>query len=475
MRSVAFPAAALLAVAACLAAPAPRAGEDGEPPLKLSDWQLERSRYGQGDKIPKKVEAKITVTNTGKESMGKVRSQLLYYASTGEKVKETTWQFAVVIAPGRSHTFTYVEGLVPAFEGYEMLFRCEVGGQDFSWTFRSPDPMSLPTFWNDKPIKGTSRLMIVGREVIQDSRTKGHKLYLRVRNLGDQPAAGAAVTVEFLDQKGGVAAKWDKKLGDGTVAGGLEQTFEYPIDIQVPGHAAYRVKLSAAQKSDEEMLAGGEFTKSTEIELAHFKFARRPGGILEISAEVRNGKQTPVPSPTVVLQLIDKSTPPKTVKRVPFEVPGPLAPGAIRPVTVSVPDCPPFSGYSYEVEYSEKTEPTFKPVAAEVAAGKAGVSRVEISSGPGGELVLTATVQNRAAYEVAELKVEFQLLGGPGGEVVGRCAGGLDKLAAGATGTLRAELAKPPKFANFTWKVNYREPTPPPALQDRTVPPGTGR
>jgi hypothetical protein len=316
----------------------------------------------------------------------------------------------------------------------------------------------------------------MGRQVSQDSRTKQHKLYLRVKNLGDQPATSCAVTVEFLDQRGGVVAKWDRKIGDGTVAGGLEQTFEYPITVQVPGHAAYRVKLSVAQKSDEELLSGGEFTSAEEIELAHFKFARKPPNrTLEITAEVRNGKKTPVPNPTVVLLLTDKSTPPKVVKRVPLEITGTLKPGEKRPVQLSVPDVPAFGGYSYEVEYAEKTETTFKPVSAQVAAGKAGVARVDISRGPAGELVFTATVQNRAPHEVTELKVEFQLMGGPGGEIVGRCAGGLDKLAAGATSRLKAELAKPPKFANFTWKVNYREPTPPPPLKDRSVPQDGGQ
>ncbi len=464
MRKVLIALLALL-VAAVAAA---RAGEDGAPPIKLSDWKLARFRYGQGDKTPKKVEAEITVTNTGKENLGRVQSRLIYYASTGENVKETRWQFALVIPAGQKHTFKYVEGFVPAFEAYELQIQYTLDGKQQKHVYRSPDPQSLPELWSDEPVKGVSRLVIVGREVTQDPRTRRPKVYLRVKNLGEKPSTGSKVVVEFLGENARVVYTFEKKLGDGVVAGGAEKTYNYVVPKAIGGYAGCRVKLKADTVSDEDALSGGVFSDAREIELAHFKFTRKPDRSVYIVAKIRNGRKEAVTSPTAIIKLTDKSSPPKTVKQVPFEVTGRLEPGEVREFAVNVPECPSFGGFSYEIEYAERTEPTFKPVTAEVAPGKVGVSRVEIGKGPKGELRFTATVLSRAPHDVTEIRVIFTLLGGPRAGEVGRLAGGADKLAAGKSTRVVAELVKPPKFSNFTFKINYREPTEPKkVLRDR--------
>jgi hypothetical protein len=418
-------------VSLVLAAAAARAGEDGAPPIKLSDWKLARFRYGQGDKTPKKVEAELTVTNTGKESLSRVQSRLLYYASTGEKVKETRWQFALVLPAGRAHTFKYVEGFVPAFEAYELQIQYTVDGKQQKHVYRSPDPQSLPELWSDEPLKGVSRLVIVGREVTQDMRTRRPKLYL-------------------------------------LVPGGAEKTYNYAIPKAIGGYSGYQVKLKEDKISDEEALSGGVFSDAEEIELAHFKFTRKPDRSVYIVAKIRNGRKEAVTSPTAIIKLTDKSSPPKTVKQVPFEVTGRLEPGEVREFAVNVPNCPSFGGFAYEIEYAERTEPVFKPITAQVAPGKVGVSRVEIGEGPEGQLRFTATVLSRAPHDVTEVKVIFTLLGGPKAGEVGRLAGGADSLAAGKSTKVVAELMKPPKFSNFTFKINYREPKEPKkVLRDR--------
>jgi len=454
-----------LAALALLALPglpgaAARAAEEA-PPVKLSGWKLERFRYGRGDKIPKKVEAEIKVANTGKKTLSQVKSRLIYYASTGEKVKETGWQFATVIAAGRTHTFRYVEGLVPAFEAYELRLHYMIDREKYKLVYRSPDPFSLPVPWSDKPVKGVSRLVLLGREVSLDPRTRQPRLYVRVKNLGEKPATGAAVILEFLGKGSKVIHKVEKRLGTGTIAGGRERSFNFLIAARVRGYSGYRVRLTAAKATDEEALSGGSFSDRPELEIAEFKFSRKPDKSLYIVAKIRNGRPEPVTGPTVVIQLTDKSTPPKVVKKVPFEVTGRLKPGEIRPFAVTVPDCPSFGAFSYEIEFAERTEVVFKPVTAEVERGKVGPTRIEVKKGPRGELVFVARVLSRAPHDVTALKITFNLYAGARGKVVGRCAGGVDKLAPGKSVRVVAELVKPPKFSNFNYKVTYKEPTPP--------------
>lgn len=446
-----------LAAAALLGAAA-RAGEE-VPPVKLSDWRLERFRYGQGDKIPKKVVARITAANTGKEPLRGLRARLVYYASTGEKVKETSPQFAMVLPAGGSHPFKFEEGLVPAFEAYEFHLECSVGGEKKKWVWRSPDPFQLPTLWSNEPVKGISRLVLLGREVSPDPRTRLPVLYIRVRNLGEKPAERAAVVLEFVDAKDKVIQKYEQRLGNGTIPGGAEKSYRYTLAKRIAGYKGYRVRLSSAEPSSEEALSGGSFTDKPDLELAEFKFTRKTDGGLHIVAKVRNGRKDPVKDPTAVIILAGKSG--KQVKRVPFEITGRLAPGRIKAFALTVPDCPSFGAFSYEIEYSERTAPVFKPVTAQVESGKAGVARIEVKEGENGELRFLARVLSRAPHDVTELKVTVSLMGGPRGEVVGRCAGGLDKLAAGKSATVTAELARPPKFSNFTYNVTYKEPTPP--------------
>jgi hypothetical protein len=153
----------------------------------------------------------------------------------------------------------------------------------------------------------------------------------------------------------------------------------------------------------------------------------------------------------------------KEVKRVPVQVEGRLGAGEIKAFTLTVPDCPAFGAYSYEVEFQQgSAEQTFPPVNAEVAAGRAGVTRLEVAKSADGTLHFTATVRSRAPHDVTAVNVTFTLLGGAGGKaVVGQCAGGADKLAAGGSLTIKAELAKPPKFATYTFNTTYTEPTPP--------------
>ncbi len=437
-------------------------GAEDVPQIKLSGWKLERFRYGQGDKIPKKVEAHITVTNAAGKNMEGIKSRLTYYASTGEKVKETGWQFATVIRAGGSKEFAYIEGLVPAFEAYEFRIAYTLEGKKCEHLYRSPDPLSLPKLWSDKPVPGTSRLVLVGREVSLDARTRRPKLYVRVKNLGEKPATGAAVILEFLGKDKRVLYTFERKLGNGTVAGGKEKTFNFPVDRVVNGYAGYRVRLKAAKISDEAALSGGVFSERPELEIAHFTFTRKSDGSLYITAKIRNGRDKPVTNPTVVINLTDKSAPPKAVKQVPFEVTGTLKPGEIRAFALTVPKCPPFGAFSYEIEFSERSKDVvFKPIIAKVPPGKVAAARIDVRKGDDGGLRFVARVVSRAPYDVTKVKLLVNLMGGPGGKVVARCAGGIDKLGKGKSAVIVAEAIKPPKFSNFNYRVVYTEPTPP--------------
>jgi hypothetical protein len=439
---------------------APAAGGE-QPVVTLSDWKLERFRYGQGDKIPKKVEAHITVTNKADRQIRDLRSKLTYLDSTGETVKETTMQFAAFLDPGKGHVFHFVDGFVPAFEAYEMLLEYQIEGKKHNFLYRSPDPTSLPVLWDNEPVKGAARLVILGREVSGDAKG-GHKLYLRLRNLGDRDATGTKVIVEFRTENGREIGTWKKGLDDGIVPAGKEKVYRLPIDLKVGAYHSYVVRLDTPTQDEETLLAGGSFTNAEEIELAEFKFTRLAARELSLEAKVRNGTKKQVAGPEVVIRLTDKATPPKVLKEIPFEVPGALAPGEIRPVALRVPDCPPFGGYSYEVSYAERTAPVFAPVTAEVAPGQVGVVQVDLERLPDGTLRFTAKVLSRSPHDVTDVQVIFNLLGGPGGGQVGRCAGGLGRLPAGATSTVIGELTRPPQFASFNFKISYTEPKPAP-------------
>ena len=440
--------------------PAARAAEEYvEPPIDLSGWKIERFRYDT-DKTPKVVKAEIKMTNTGKAAISDLKSRLIFLQATGEVVKETQWQFVMSLGPGEGKVFNYREGLVPAFEGYELELTCKLDGKERKWVWRSPDPAELPQLKSTRPIPGVSRLVILGRESVRNNQTGQVRVFCRVKNEGEKPAERAQLNLEFLDDKGKVLATHEQPIGEGgTVAGGKELTLNFNVPKAVPSYHAMRVKLSAAKLSDEESLSGGKFSGAEEVEVAEVSFKRPTPKELAVAAKIRNGLKKPVDNPTIVWVFTEKD---REVKRVAGQVPGRFEPGEIKAIALTIPDCPSFGSFSYEVEYQEAKETTFQPVTAEVADGKAGVTRVELVKGPDGTLRFKASVRSRATHEVTGLTILFKLLGGADGRtVVGQCAGGLDKLAPGAGATVEAELVKPPKFATYTYHTTYNEPTPP--------------
>jgi hypothetical protein len=450
--------ASLLAGLCALAAPA-RAEESSEPPVALSDLKIERFRYDT-DKTPKVVKAEMKITNTGKAALTDVKSRMVFLEATGSVAKETPWVFEMSLGPGAAKVFTYREGLVPAFEGYELEMICKLDGKEQRWTWRSADPTELPQLKNAKPVPGISRLVILGRESRRNNQNGQVSVFCRVKNEGEKDAQRAQLIFEFLDDKGKILASHEQMLGDnGTVPGGKELVLNLNIPKAVPIYNAMRVKLSSAKISDEEALSGGKFSDRAEVEVAEVAFTRPKPTELTITAKIRNGLKKPVDKPSVVWSFTDKD---KEVKRVSGQIPMRLEPGEVKAFQMTIPDCPAFGSFAYEVDYQETKETGFQPVAAEVAEGKAGVTRIDVSKDADGTIRFKAAVKSRAPYEVTAFSVVFKLVGGADGKtVVGQCAGGLDKLAPGAAATVEAEYLKPPKFANYTYHVTYNEPTPP--------------
>jgi hypothetical protein len=443
----------------CICAPFAAARAEDDPPIAFSDWKIERLRYDT-DKTPKVVKAEMKITNTGKASLTDIKSRMVFLEATGAVAKETPWVFEMSLGAGAGKVFTYREGLVPAFEGYELEMICKLDGKEQRWTWRSPDPTELPQLKNTKPIPGISRLVILGRESRRNNQNSQVSVFCRVKNEGEKDALRSQLTFEFLDDNGKILATHEQVLGDGgTVPGGKELVLNINIPTAIPIYNAMRVKLSSAKVSDEEALSGGKFSDRAEVEVAEVAFTRPKPAELAITAKIRNGLKKPVDKPTIVWAFTDKD---KEVKRVSGQIPLRIEPGEVKAFALTIPDCPAFGAFTYEVEYQETTEATFQPVEAEVAEGKAGVTKIELNKAPDGTLKFKAAVRSRAPHEVTAFSVVFKLVGGADGKVVvGQCAGGLDRLAPGATATVEAELAKPPKFANYTYHVTYSEPTPP--------------
>ncbi|HOX08464.1 MAG TPA: hypothetical protein PK280_18860 [Planctomycetota bacterium] len=450
--------AALLATGLCTLGSAAIAEDATEPPIALSDLKMERLRYDT-DKTPKVVKAELRITNTGKSPLTDIKSRMVFLEASGQVVKETPWGFEMSLAPGGGKVFSYHEGLVPAFEGYELEMTCKLDGRDQRWTWRSPDPTELPQLKNTKPVPGISRLVILGRESRRNSQTGQVTVFCRIKNEGEKDAQRAQLICEFLDDKGKILATHEQLIGDnGTVSGGKELPLNINVPKAVPNYHAMRVKLSSAKVSDEESLSGGKFSERAEVEVAEVTFARQKPTELTITAKVRNGLKKPVDRPTVVWSFADKD---KEVKRVSGQIPLRLEPGEIKAFQLTVPDCPSFGSFGYEVDYQETKEAAYQPVTAEIAAGKAGATRIELSKDAEGNLKFRAQVGNRAPHDVTAFSITFKLIGGADGKtVVGQCAGGVDRLAAGARAMVEAEYLKPPKFANYTYHVTYSEPTP---------------
>lgn len=450
--------AAVLAAAAALArAPAAPAAEDGEPPIAFSDWKIERFRYDE-NKIPKAVKAEIKMTNTGKEDLTEFKTRIVYYTAAGEMVRETTWQFAMNLAAGKSLVFKYHEGMVPAFEAYELIVGCKMAGKEQKWVWRSSDPGDPPGYRPDKPVAGCSRLVILGREATRDSKTGQARFFCRIKNEGELPAERTAVTVDFLDDKGKVVASHELPVGEGgTVPGGKEVTVNATIPKAVPIYQTCRARLTASKAAGEESLSGGKFTNAAEVEVAEVVFKRPKPPELSVEGKIRNGHKKAVENPAVTWIFTDGG---KEVRRFVYRMEGRLDPAEIRPIKLTVPDCPSFGAYSYEVDFAEARAESFPPVIAQVAEGKAGVERIEVTKGEGGALKFTAALRSRAPHEVSAFKVTFLLLG-KNKSKVGECTATLEKLAAGATATLTAEMGNPPPFANYTYNATYTEPTPP--------------
>lgn len=455
----------LLAAAALALAALPAFAADDEAPISFSDWKIERFRYDV-DKSPKVVRAELKITNTGKAALTEVKSRMLYFTATGEKVKETQWLPAATLGPGEGKVFVYKESFVPAFEGYELEMTCKLDGKEQKWTWASPDPTELPQPKSTKPLSGVAKLVIIGRESTPETGTGYVKVFCRFKNVGEKAAEKVSLTAEFLDDKGKVLLTHDQPVSaDGAVPGGKEMTLNFTIAKKVPAYHAMRVRLTMAQPSNEDSLSGGKFSDRKELEVAEISMKRTKPNEVVITAKIRNGLAKAVSDPTVVWSLTDKD---KEVKRAAGPVPGKLAPGEVKTFTLTVAECPAFTGFGYEIEFQSApagdgaaNNGGFSPTTNEVAEGQVGVARVEPSFDADGTLKLKATVTNRTANEVSTVNVVFKLLGGAEGQAVGQCAGGVDRLAAGASATFTAELAKPPKFATYTFNLTCATPLPP--------------
>lgn len=324
---------------------------------------------------------------------------------------------------------------VPIFNGYVITIECRRQGRKKEFTFFGSRTATQPFIVPAKPYPRSIQLVIMAHELDQDFRSRGARLYVRVRNLGAVTAKKLHATIQLLDRNGkpkrGRKTKARTLLSGakggrtGEVRGGEERLFAVRFG-SFPQFESYSVKLDWETPPPDELVSGGEFEGGPEVELAHFRFSRRgkgkAGSGLEISGDARNGLAEDIRELKITVTLYLKPGAgteeaggrSKLVKTIVGTVPGVIRAGEVEPFTITAGDVGEYNDFAYELAYEEagglrQAESNRAGALASPPGGQPVVTVREAVMKGGGTLVITGDVRNATSISIRDFRLTFHL------------------------------------------------------------------
>jgi hypothetical protein len=340
------------------------AADDDTYKIHVYSWSYGRER--KTITSSNRVTANFMIKNVTKENLNDVTLTLTYNAGLGEKIDKQPPQKKIgPLKAGEAQKVQIVGDFIPVFGGYDIVVEYN-GNKKEEWN--STQDVGQPNPKNGEPLHGVANVVVVGKELVPDRNAFRGSVH--VKNEGTVEAKNLKFTVIWFDAKKQKIGDFSGKLGNGTLAGGGDETIPFSVAKFPRNYSGYEINALCDDTSAETALSGGEFTTAEEVEFAKITFKRPDpkSSDLIVSAQVRNGFKSPVDQ--VKLTVIFMNAKKKELKRHTYELPGQLNGGEIKPVEFTVKDLVSYEAFEQAVNYNKVTgEPASnKPTATKIAA-----------------------------------------------------------------------------------------------------------
>lgn len=168
--------------------------------------------------------------------------------------------------------------------------------------------------------------------------------HVAVRNAAEVEALDATLVLKLFDATGGVVDTAYAKLDTGRVPAGGEALYAVTLP-KCPDFK--RTAPSVIWSTGTLTFSGGEFTTEPQLEAGACRFQRFSNGDLVVTGRVRNGGAKPAGAVTVAFAF--KNDAGRDVKTAARTLSGGVAPNAVIPFFVRVPECPSIASYTVDV------------------------------------------------------------------------------------------------------------------------------
>ena len=444
--------------------PAPNpAAQDNR--VLLDGWTYSRERKTLTGS--NRVTARLALRNVSAEALEDVRVELTLFSGLGEKVAGPLTQKLGAVKPKESKPLQFVAEFVPIFGAYQV----QISYRDGKETWHSSSDLGNPEPKSEQLLENTSHLVVLGEESGPDrsNRLAGS---VRVKNEGKLEAKNMTLKVTYFGAPSNSGAKRGAKLGEWSaplagvkLAGGEVKNIPFTVPTPIPkGMGTYEIRVLSEEAPLEQQLSGGEFQNLKDLEAAHWRFKRSgpKGENLEVVCDVRNGLSQPVEGAKLTLTLFtSEKGQRKMVKSHAQEVPGPLAPGAVVPVSFTVLQIPAYDSYEQAWEYGKSGAGASTAAKAQEPAFK-GEATVEIlfksfTTLDDGTVQVVCQARNGRPCGVKEIEVKLHFQDASGKELCVAEKLLPDPVAAGDVRNFLMRVTGAKGYANYTSEVKFQE------------------
>ena len=331
-----------------------------DSPISLSDWELQRSRYGAGTMESQTVTMSITVTNSGDQKLTSTKARLVFYTEKGKKIRSTKWSQVGTLGAADSKRLDFKEGRLAQFPA----FACEVSyyleKKKSSNIFHSSNHLVLPELLPKTPYEGISQLIIMAQQIQLSTvgRSKP-KISLWVRNIGALDAVAPKVTIELKGKnKKKVRTIEQTLINKGKdLASGKDAFVDIILKKGLPSEfSGFNISLedNTPKPKNNVVKFDEAFTKG-ELSLGHFTFTYNDDGTLQGEFSIFNDTSEDIPRLDANVNLIGANDKAAHSFTVPIEE---LKAGEKRTLKVSDEQAKPFEYLDFGfTTYSEEVTP----------------------------------------------------------------------------------------------------------------------
>lgn len=437
----------------------------------LDGWTYSRERKTLTGS--NRVTARLALKNVSAEALEDVRVELTLFSGLGEKVAGPLNQKLGAVKPKESKQIQVSGEFIPIFGAYQVL----VSYRDGKERWHSNSDLGNPEPKVEQLLENTSRVVVLGEESSPDraNRLSGS---VRVKNEGKLEAKNLTLKVTFFGApaasgpkkpgpvRGGKLGEWSAPLAGVKLAGGEEKNIPFTVPTPMPrGTGSYEVRVLSEEAPLEQQLSGGEFQNLKDLEAAHWRFKRSgpKGENLEIACDIRNGLSQPVEGAKLTLALYasDKGQR-KLVKSHAQEVPGPLAPGAVVPLSFSLLLVPAYDSYEQAWEYGKSGAGNSAEGAKPMAPAFKNDSTVEVlfkdfTTLADGTVQVVCQARNGRPHGVKEIEVKLRFLDSSGKELCVAEKSLPDPVAAGDVRNFLMRVPGAKGYTNYASEVKFQE------------------